>query len=338
MYYDYERVKNLDCLFYFLVGERGSGKTYGFKQWAIDDYFETGSRFVYIRRDDNEIKKAARKFFDDIENQYPGYEFKFRINDNAYTFCIRPTPEEGEKIPWEPIGYGASISVGAKDKSISYYGVNKICFDEFIARKYLADEIDKFLNLYETISRMNDIPCYFLSNSLSVVNPYFDYFKVQLPYGKKTYTISKNGLIYTEFMKNEAYREAKRNTKFGRLIQGTDFEKYAVDNEFYLDNKTFIEKKPGSSKPIFNIYYLKNSYGIWFDKRSGKVYLSNDLGANVGEGALTGDDHAPNRYFYKNGKKIAWLNLFIRAYEDGFLYFENQNIKKAGIEILNFLR
>ena len=37
--------------------------------------------------------------------------------------------------------------------------------------------------------------------------------------------------------------EAKKQTKFGRLVSGTEYSSYAIDNNFRLDNKNFIEKK-----------------------------------------------------------------------------------------------
>ena len=44
-------------------------------------------------------------------------------------------------------------------------------------------------------------------------------------------------------MKNEEYRNEKRKTKFGKLIAGTSFEDYAINNKALNQNKNFIEKK-----------------------------------------------------------------------------------------------
>ena len=51
----------------------------------------------------------------------------------------------------------------------------------------------------------------------------------------------------------------KQNVKhaFGQLISGTDYEDYAVNNKFINDNKTFVEKKQGSSKFSFAFIYMR---------------------------------------------------------------------------------
>lgn len=334
MFYDYNKCINKNCLFNFIVGERGNGKTYGYKKIALENYFKRKEKFCYIRRTDTELSKAAKTFFEDIGKEYPEYEFKTRTGKDGTFFYIK----HGEKEPLELIGFGVSVNVGTKDKSVSYEGVTTICFDEFMGVKYLKDEVNSFLNLYETIARLKDIPVYFLSNAMSISNPYFDYFEVRLPYGKKRYTVSKDQLIYLEICYSEEYRKVKSETRFGQLIKDTDYGHHAIENEFFLDTNSFIKKKNGSSKPILNIAFNSKTYGLWFDRRSGECTLSDDLGSNVPEAAITDDDHKPNRFYVKRGRKIAWLNLMINAYEAGFLYFENQRIKRIGAEILRIIR
>lgn len=66
-------------------------------------------------------------------------------------------------------------------------------------------------------------------------------------------------------MKNEEYRQVKHNSRFGQLVAGTPYEKYAIDNNFLLDNKNFIEKKQGSAKFSFAFIYKNDCFGVWFD-------------------------------------------------------------------------
>lgn len=66
-------------------------------------------------------------------------------------------------------------------------------------------------------------------------------------------------------MKNEEYREFKKSTKFGKLVEGTSFEDYAINNKQPNDNKYFIEKKQASSKFSFAFIYNDITYGVWFD-------------------------------------------------------------------------
>ena len=122
-----------------------------------------------------------------------------------------------------------------------------------------------FLNLIETIARMRDIKVFMLANPANIyTNPYFLYFGLSLPFNNDI-KLFKDNLILLQYMKNEEYREEKRKTKFGRLISGTSFEDYAINNKALNDNKNFIAKKQGSSKFSFAFIYNNETFGVWFD-------------------------------------------------------------------------
>ena len=61
-------------------------------------------------------------------------------------------------------------------------------------------------------------------------------------------------------MKNEEYREAKKKTRFGKLVSNTSFEDYAINNKILNDNKNFIEHKSGSAKFSFAFIYEENIF------------------------------------------------------------------------------
>ena len=61
-----------------LIGNRGGGKTYGFKTWAIDDYLKTGKQFVWLRRYGTEVDEMRKTYFDDIAKKYPAYNFSIK--------------------------------------------------------------------------------------------------------------------------------------------------------------------------------------------------------------------------------------------------------------------
>ena len=106
---------------------------------------------------------------------------------------------------------------------------------------YLHNEVETFLNLIETLARMRNVRVFLLGNAGNVVtNPYFLYFDLTLPYNNDIKTF-KEGLILLQYMENLEYRKAKSETRFGRLVKGTNFEKYAIQNEDYHINKNFIE-------------------------------------------------------------------------------------------------
>lgn len=82
---------------------------------------------------------------------------------------------------------------------------------------------------------------------------------MKLPYNNDI-KVFKDGLILLQYMKNEKYREFKKNTKFGKLISGTSFEDYAINNKMINQNNYFIEKKKGTSKFSFAFVYNGETY------------------------------------------------------------------------------
>lgn len=79
---------------------------------------------------------------------------------------------------------------------------------------YLHDEVFVFLNLVETIARLRDIKIFLLGNPANIyTNPYFLYFDLQLPYNNDI-KLFKENLILLQYMKNEPYRQVKKDSKF----------------------------------------------------------------------------------------------------------------------------
>ena len=60
IFYDGNRILTHNCLFNFIVGSRGNGKTFWFKKWAIEDFLKNEGQFIYVRRNTKEAKKAFK--------------------------------------------------------------------------------------------------------------------------------------------------------------------------------------------------------------------------------------------------------------------------------------
>ena len=182
-YYSYNTIRSHQALFNFILSNRGGGKTYGAKLMAIKDYIKskkktgTGDQFVYVRRYDSEFDNKDQFFFDIIDNnEFPEYEFMVK----GYKGFIREKVDEEEEDPneWEIICYFVPLSISQRYKSTAYPNVTKIFFDEFIVDKnnirYLKNEVDTFLNLFETVNRSRDnVDAFFLANN--VIYGFFHY-------------------------------------------------------------------------------------------------------------------------------------------------------------------
>ena len=209
------------------------GKTYGISKFVVKQFIKNNDEFAYIRRFKTELKEAVPNFFNPLINNN---EFNNNLTYKGNKFyCDNKT-----------CGYAMTLSTAQNLKSSNFDKVKYIIFDEYLIEEgqhhYLKNEVQNFLGLIETIARMREVKIFMLANAVTTTNPYFLYFDLHLPFNNDIITF-KEGLILVQYMKNEEFRIAKKNTKFGKLISGTPFEKYAIDNQFILDNKNFIMKK-----------------------------------------------------------------------------------------------
>lgn len=319
IWYSYNKVLSYHAMLNFICGERGVGKSYGIKKYVLNKFKKTGKQFIYLRRYDTELKKSLKddEFFKDIGN-----DPKFQ-ND---TFYVR-----GEKFYMNDniCGYAIPLSKASIYKSVPFPNVDIIIYDEFLIDNntyhFIPEEPEKLLDFIETVGRLRDIQVFLLGNSITMVNPYFDYFNISLPYNTDIKTF-KNGLILINYIKNEAYRKVKKESKFGTLIDGTKYGDYAIDNKFLKDNNNFIKKKNPKSKFFFNIIINNHKYGIWMDYNSNEMYVSKHFNeSHPLTLSFNYKDHTENTIMLKS-RSVFFQNL-VRHYEQASLYFDNVQIK-----------
>ena len=327
MYYSRNDLLSYNALFNFVVGERGTGKTYQFKDWSISDFIKNKNQFVYVRRYKTEFKDIGN-FFDDIIKKYPDHEFsvghgKFYIDNKIAGFYI-------------------ALSTAITKKSVAYPNVNKIGFDEFILEKstlhYLPNEVNAFLGLYETIARdRNNVRCLFMANSVTLINPYFLFFDIQISKTKRFWSFKNNDLI-VELTDLVEFKEHKKETRFAKLVDGTDFSKYAIDGDFVSDNYEFIENKSNNSYYCFTLVYKGDNIGIWCDGKLGLMYASSKVDLNYPlKYAITTNDHKPNMIVLSNKYSREKIKILTKMYEYGCLRYESLKIKSEMFDIFKLL-
>lgn len=343
-FYNPHRLLSYDATFNFIMDVRGKGKTYTFaKKDRIDNFLATGKEFIYLRRYKEECKNQEG-FFTDIEHLYPDHVF---VVKGRTMYC-------DEKI----IGHIVPLSTAMTKKSVSYPNVDAIIYDEFILEKgyvrYLPNEVNAFLNFYETVARTRDrktgdgVKVYFLGNAIEITNPYFLHFKIIPRKGKRFtsvqsyYSEEKKGkvhLIVAEIgQDDDKFREQKLDTDFGRIIQGTQFADMSVHNEFRDSHDTFVEKKHNKSVFRFSITYEGHEFGIWSSEVAGKVYVNKQVLESQGKNyALTTSDHKPNLILIQNQRNNTHLKLLRSAFSKGFLFFDSVNTRNIMYDVLQLL-
>ena len=330
MYFSYKRILSYNALLNIVVASRGVGKTYGATKLLVNDFLKNKNEFVYIRRYKTELQKSVKKFFEavSLNGEFKGHS----LYNKGNTFFIDD----------EVAGYGVTLSTAQQLKGTNFSKVKWIMFDEFLIEEgqghYIKNEVENFLSIVESISRMRNVRILLLGNATNSANPYFLYFDLHLPYNNDVATF-KDGLIALQFARNMEYINAKKETRFGKLIAGTDYENYAIDNNFRSDEKSFIEKKDKNSKFSFAFIYNNFKYGVWINWLTGKMYISNDHVDNGIVFACTTEDHQPNTMLYSMAKTYNCWNVFIKNYKLGNVYFENMKIKNICKDVMkNLLR
>lgn len=324
-YYDINKTLTYNCLFNFIIGNRGSGKTYGAKKRAVKQFLDKGYQFVYLRRFKEELDETAESYFNDIilNNEFPDAVIEYR---NGQYF-----------INDQLAGYAMALTKAKDYKSISYPLVYLIIFDEFLIEdngysRYLKNEVKQFLNFYMSIDRYRGCIVFFLANSVSMVNPYTLYFNLSLPYGSN---IVRKDDILLQLVQDEEFIQERKQTRFGRLVAGTDFEQYAIENRFVQDSKTFIKKKTDKAQYYFTFIYQGVNYGVWVDYSQGMLFVSTDVDPSCKlVYSITVDDHSPNTLLLRQINKAVFFKTFIDNYKLGNVYFENQKVKNVVYEVI----
>lgn len=330
IFYNYDRLFSYSsAIMFFVLGERGVGKSYGSIVRAVKNFLKDGSQFVYLRRYKTELETAVPKFFDAlIENEEFGDDVELKVMQSKKMSKFL--------VNGEVAGYAIALSTSNILKSTSFSRVNLIIFDEFIIDKgayhYLRNECEQMLDIIETVGRLRDIKVLFLGNSISQSNPYFNYFDLTLPYDGEFKTF-RDGLIVVNYIKNEKYREVKKASKFGRLIEGTEYSKYAIDNEFLRDNNNFIEKRNEDAINWNVVILYGRKYGVWVGKKTHKIYVESNYNPS-NKMVYSTDEYSHSEDTLVLTAKRDWFKIVVENYKIGNVRFENQRCKDDCMKIL----
>ena len=331
-YYNKDRLFSYNAFLNFSISERGLGKTTSAKMWCVDDFKANGKRFVWIRRYNSELvgdrktktEGCIKDFFKKIQQYYPNDKLETRGN-RAY-------------INGKDAGVFVPLSLSQSMKSVDFPDVNKIIFDEFIIQKnkaltYLNNEVVLFLDFLSTVFRpmegQEKQTVWLMANAITFANDYFFYFNIK-PFRQKYYHDKKRGIV-VEQCKNEAYREAVRQTSFGKLIAGTKYETYAIDNEYLLDSKDFIGKKSPVAQFQFNVAYDGQKWGVYADLYN--VYITWRTEPTQPFYTFTNKDHTLNTILLKTAKDTKF-EMVIKSYQLGLVKCENIMIKNKFVDFM----
>lgn len=307
----YDKICNM------LIGVRSNGKSFAVKTFVIDKALKKKElTFIYVRRNQENVKKAIKRYLNDIIEFYPKYDFK--IFANVVYAKIKNTKS------WFEIGMFIALSQEEEYKSQTFPFVDYLVFEEFITKgRYLTDELLKFKELCSTIFRRRKMKIFMLSNRITIDNIYFDYFKIKYD-ANKEYIVNENTILYN----TPSFKEIAEKTDVAKLFN--DEIEYFTGDDFLIDDDLFI----------INQYERKNiMFSINIDNKLLTAYRNDDT---IIIGRYTRNNR--NHYYFKTSDYInnaIFCNKSSYIYQTlksklrkGCLFFASQEIKNRMLDIL----
>lgn len=177
LYYSSKKIRKLNALYNLIIGQRSNGKTYDWKENALNDYAKDNLKSAYIRRFDTEIApKNLANLFDshDIEKIFNGKWNATDYKKHEFTLCIKINGEIVARDE-QPFCKVYALNTWESSKGADNGYVSSICFDEFITRRaYLQQEFVIFQNILSSIIRdRDDVKIFMLGNTVNKFCPYF---------------------------------------------------------------------------------------------------------------------------------------------------------------------
>lgn len=268
MFYNHNQLSTFQRFLNVILGERGVGKTYHFTKCCIDEGLKTKKpSFVWLRRLIKDADNIKSKWWYDVEHEYPSYIFY----NKGYEIYAKEKDKEESFV----IGYIGSLSDFVRFKSVPFPFVKILVFDEFMAEnnsRYLPNEVEKFVNLLDSVFRLRKGVVYMLGNSVSIASPYLEWLGVKGDIFHNRFIKGENYVI--ENCDYEEFRSVKRMSDVGKIIVGTKYGDYAIDNKFLLDDLTDVKPMTSNMKKE-DMYNLRlNGRLICVSWSNGLIYFS----------------------------------------------------------------
>lgn len=320
-WYSPNRLLSHNAFINFVMSPRGNGKSYSAKKLIIKNYLKDGSQAVYVRRTKVEIDEVKDTYWNDIGEEYPDLDFKVE----GYIGYIN-----GDEVV-----HFIPLSTSTNKKSASYPKVKWIIFDEYIITKttynrYLKNEMTLLLDLIETVGRNRNIRVLLMANSVSFVNPLFSFFDI-IPKEGERFSKYKDGLICVEQFTSHVFMEEKKKTPFGRLIEGTNYSKYAIENEVLEDTNDFIKEREGAKYKFLACFkYEDFKIGVWENLENNELFCDERVDEdNINKFAMLLEELEEGYLYYKGYRNVNLRIIKIKKSAiQGNLYFCSQEIKK----------
>lgn len=289
---------NFNCPFTFIIGGRGTGKTFGAQLVSIEDE----KIYMLMRRTQAQADLISKQDFSPV-NPVMDYLHRYARVQSAskYNGLILSSDSLEEDAVYKIHGYTAALSTFSNLRGFDGSGIDRLIFDEFIPERHeriMKNEADAFFNVYETINRNRELTgekpltALLLSNSNSLASPILTALglvktleRMQTK-GQSEYINRERGIAIF-LLYNSPISGMKSKTALYRATANTDFAQMALDNSFSYDDMTDIRSiSLNSGWKLFARFggmYFYYKMGLWYISRHGagepgKEYEFTDIG------------------------------------------------------------
>lgn len=335
-WFDLNRTLSYNAMINIILSARGPGKTYSVKKRIINRFIKHGEQFVLIRRYKDDIGQTKlNQFFADIEsnNEFEDHELKV-INKEFW-------------IDGELAGWAFALSQSANVRSVSFPDVGTIFYDEFItpgSQKYIKNEAFVLFDLLSTITRLrDDVRIILAANAISLSNPVFRFLDIRPKLGQEFTTIERtdtdqDGLVKTlriliQIFDGEGHKAKSRISMLGLATKGTQWARYAIENEFLSSNGSFIKRRPPKLEPLFNIEAADLSIGVWRDNKLDELHISNKMDPTRPTLTYNTDIYTEDNALIKKYRDNNYTQYLQIMFTQGNVYYTNQFEKELAFNI-----
>ena len=269
--------------FNFLVGGRGTGKTYTTLKVAKED----GRLFMLMRRTQSQADLISKPEFSVFKPLNSDLGWNVMVKSISKYNSMFFEPDLDDEKSEHPIGYTCALSTLSNMRGFDASDIQLLIYDEFIPEKHerlLKNEADALFNAYETMNRNREIKgiapiqmvC--LANANDITNPVFESLKLirvadRMQKGNNDrWTDDKRGIQLIMLHRSPISRQ-KANTVLYNLTEGSEFANMALDNDFNVDRQHVRPRPLAEFVPVCTIGELC----IYRHKSEIRMYASTHL-------------------------------------------------------------
>ena len=339
-YADISAILRRGMTFNFVIGGRGTGKTYGALRYVLDNKI----KFCLMRRTQSQLETIARPDTSPL---------KTPVRDMGVDWTCEPAPigksifgyfrttidADGKAVHGDLMGYAIALSTVANLRGFDMSDVDLLIYDEFIPETHersMKNESDAFLNCYETINRnrelqgkkpvqvlclanANDFACPLLIG-LGLVSTV----ERMITRGKTEYTNPQKS-VGIFLLTDSPISEKKAVTALYKLTGGTAFSDMAIKNAFAGTNDPDVYSvRLDEYSPVV----IVGECCVYKHKSASLYYVSAHVSGNVGR--YSGDGVDMKRF-------LATHSNLILSVMSGKVIYESHLIKALFLRYCNFI-